>query len=171
MALDLHSRPNRIPWPPLLGAAALALAFFSERAYPLNLQLGPGGPWLGWALIAAGLGLDLWAMATMWRARVNILPHRAAGGLVTSGPFAFTRNPIYLGNAVALGGVGVVAGSWWYVVAAIVMAKLIEMLAIFREERHLALRFGREWLDYSARVPRWIGLPKAARRGSGGGAG
>ena len=107
MALDLHNRPNRVPWPPLFGAAALALAFFSERAYPLPLHLGPGGRWLGWALIAAGLGVDLWAMATMVRARVNILPHRAADGLVTSGPFAFTRNPIYLGNTVALAGIGV----------------------------------------------------------------
>ncbi|MGO4872330.1 MAG: methyltransferase family protein [Roseiarcus sp.] len=167
MALDLHNRPNRVPWPPLFGAAALALAFFSERAYPLPLHLGPGGRWLGWALIAAGLGVDLWAMATMVRARVNILPHRAADGLVTSGPFAFTRNPIYLGNTVALAGIGVAVASWWYVVAAIFMAKLVEMFAIFREERHLALRFGREWLDYSARVPRWIGLPKAARRRGG----
>jgi len=168
MALDLHSRPNRIPWPPLLGAAALALAFFSERAYPLNLQLGPGGPWLGWALIAAGLGLDLWAMATMWRARVNILPHRAAGGLVTSGPFAFTRNPIYLGNTTAIIGVGGAVGSLWFVLAALVMAKFVEALAIRREERHLALRFGRDWLDYCARVPRWLGLPGARRRGGEG---
>ena len=163
MALDLHSRPNRIPWPPLIGAAALALAFFSQRAYPARLDLGPAGPWLGWALLVAGVSLDLWAMATMARARVNILPHRAAGGLVTSGPFAFTRNPIYLGNAVAFVGIGVVAGSWWYVVAAVVMSKLIEILAIVREERHLALRFGREWLDYSARVPRWTGLSQWAR--------
>ncbi|MGD1036322.1 MAG: isoprenylcysteine carboxylmethyltransferase family protein [Roseiarcus sp.] len=167
MALDLKSRPNRVPWPPLIGAAALALAVLASRAAPLGLGLGPTARWLGWALIAAGLGLDLWAMATMARARVNILPHRAAGGLVASGPFAFTRNPIYLANTIALAGVGGAANSLWFVVAALVMAKLVEVLAIHREERHLALRFGREWADYAARVPRWLGLPSAARRRRG----
>ncbi len=165
MALDLKSRPNRIPWPPLLGAAALALAWLAERAYPLGLGLGPSARWLGWTLIAAGVGLDLWAIATLRRAKTNILPHRAAGRLVANGPFAFTRNPIYLGNTIALVGVGGAANSLWFVVAAIVMAKLVEGLAIRREESHLALRFGHEWADYAARTPRWLGLPSATRRG------
>jgi hypothetical protein len=47
MALDLKSRPNRVPWPPLLGAAALALAGLAERAYPLGLGLGPALRGLG----------------------------------------------------------------------------------------------------------------------------
>ena len=114
MALDLNSRPNRVPWPPLIGGAALALAVLAERAAPLGLGFGPAARWLGWALIVAGLGLDLWAMATMARAGVNILPHRAAGGLVAGGPFAFTRNPIYLGNTTALVGVGGAANSLWF---------------------------------------------------------
>jgi len=164
MALDLKSRPNRIPWPPLIVTAAAALALLVQRADPVGLGLGAGARWLGWALIAAGVGLDLWAMATMTRAHVNILPHRAAGGLVTSGPFAFTRNPIYLGNTAVLVGVGGAANSPWFVVAALVAAKLVEVLAIRREEAHLALRFGRQWGDYAARTPRWLGLPSAARR-------
>ena len=165
MALDLENRPNRVPWPPLIGAAALALAWLAQRAYPLGLGLAPGARWLGWALIAAGVGLDLWAIATLRRAKTNILPHRAAGRLVTGGPFAFTRNPIYLGNTVALVGVGGAANSLWFVVAAIAAAAIVEGLAIRREETHLALRFGREWLDYAARVPRWLGPPsRAARR-------
>lgn len=167
MALDLKSRPNRIPWPPLIVVGAAALAFLAQRAYPVGLGLGSGARWLGWALIALGVGLDLWALATLSRARVNILPHRAAGGLVTSGPFAFTRNPIYLGNTVVLVGVGGAANSLWFVVAALLAAKLIEVLAIRREETHLALRFGSRWVDYAARTPRWLGLPSAARQGPG----
>jgi len=168
MALDLHERPNRVPWPPLLGAAALALATLAEWAYPLPLGLGPATRGLGWVLIAAGLGLDLWGIATLWRGRSNVLPHRAADRLIVSGPFAFTRNPIYLGNTTAIVGVGGAVGSLWFVLAALVMAKCVEALAIRREERHLALRFGRDWLDYCARVPRWLGLPGARRRGGAG---
>ncbi len=168
MALDLHDRPNRVPWPPLLGAAALGLATLAQWVYPLPLGLGPAARWLGWGLIAVGLGLDLWGIATLWRARSNVLPHRAADALVASGPFAFTRNPIYLGNTTAIIGIGGAAHSLWFVLAALVMAKLVEALAIRREERHLALRFGRAWLDYSARVPRWLALPGTRRRGGKG---
>jgi hypothetical protein len=74
MALDLESRPNRVPWPPSLGAAALALAALAERAHPVGLGLGPAMRWLGWALIAAGLGLDFRGIATLRRA----LQHPAA---------------------------------------------------------------------------------------------
>ncbi|MDX1717154.1 MAG: methyltransferase, partial [Anderseniella sp.] len=41
-------------------------------------------------------------MWTMFSARTNILPHRAADRLVTHGPFALTRNPIYVGNTIAM---------------------------------------------------------------------
>ncbi len=41
MALDLQDQPNRVPWPPSLGAAALALTALAERAYPVGLGLGP----------------------------------------------------------------------------------------------------------------------------------
>ncbi len=164
MALDLHSRPNRFPWPPLIGVAAAALAFLAQSACPLGLGLGPEARWFGWALIATGLALDLWAMATMWRAGTNILPHRAAGRLVTSGPFAFTRNPIYLGNSTALVGIAGAENSLWFVVAAVVAAALVEVLAIRREEAHLALRFGSAWAAYAARVPRWFRVPSRAGR-------
>jgi protein-S-isoprenylcysteine O-methyltransferase Ste14 len=167
MTLDLKSRPNRIPWPPLIAAAAVTLALLGELAFPVRTHLGSFGRGLGWVLIAIGVGLDLWAMATMGRAGVNILPHRAAGGLVVRGPFAFTRNPIYLGNTIAIIGLGGAANSLWFVVAAILAAKGVEILAIRREETHLALRFGREWANYASRVPRWLGLPARAGRSPG----
>ena len=168
MALDVRSSPNRLPWPPLIEAAAVVTAALGALAFPVGVGLGPLARWLGWALIVLGLALDFWAIATLRRARTNILPNRAAGRLVTNGPFAFTRNPIYLGNTIAVAGLGGAVNSLWFVVAAIIAAKLVEILAIRREEAHLAFRFGPEWVDYAARVPRWLGLPAAIRGGRGG---
>ncbi|MCU0984153.1 MAG: isoprenylcysteine carboxylmethyltransferase family protein [Acetobacteraceae bacterium] len=155
-------RPNRLPWPPILfGGAALA-AWLAGRALPLPWPEAQALAMLGWAMIAAGVALDLWAMAVMTRRRANILPHRAATALVTEGPFAWSRNPIYLGNSLLLGGCGFAFGNAWFLIAAAGAAVAVSILAIRREEAHLAARFGEDWTGYAARTARWLG-----RRGKG----
>ena len=113
----------------------------------------------GIAAILAGLGLDVATMVTMRRARANILPHRAATALVTGGPFALSRNPIYLGNTMMLGGAGLAFANAWFLLAAWMAARLVTVLAIQREEAHLASRFGAAWDAYARRTPRWLWLP------------
>jgi protein-S-isoprenylcysteine O-methyltransferase Ste14 len=164
---DLESRPYAVPWPPLIVAAALVVALAGELAFHVGLDLGAFGRWLGWALIVAGVGVNFWGVASMRRAGVNLMPHRSATGLVTSGAFAFTRNPIYLGTIVAFVGLGAAANSLWLAVAALFAAKLIEIVAIRREEAHLALLFGPQWKDYAARAPRWLGPAGWGARGDG----
>lgn len=155
-------RPNRIPWPPLLYGGAILVAMALQRLLPLPYPAADGalagwlGP-LGWALLAAGAGFDLSAMATMARARANILPHRAATALVESGPFAISRNPIYFGNTLMMVGAGLGFGNLWLIVTGLVAAVLVLKLAIAREERHLEALFGPAWLGYRGRVRRWIG--------------
>lgn len=153
MRPDPADSPNRVPWPPLiyLGAAAAALAF--EALFPMRF---PASPTVGLLLLACGLGLDVAAMVTMIRHRTNVLPHRKADHLVESGPFRWTRNPIYLGNTLLLAGLGFLFGSAWFLPAATTAAILTHKLAILREERHLEARFGASWQRYAARVPRWF---------------
>jgi protein-S-isoprenylcysteine O-methyltransferase Ste14 len=155
---DRSARPNTLPWPPILYGGGAVLALILGRAMPLPAEWAAAPVRvLGLAMIAGGVLLDLWAMAVMWRGRANILPHRAATALVTTGPFGFSRNPIYLGNTLLLAGVGLGFGLGWFVVAALAAAGLVGRLAIAREEAHLNARFGREWRDYALRVNRWLG--------------
>jgi protein-S-isoprenylcysteine O-methyltransferase Ste14 len=93
----------------------------------------------------------------MWRAKANILPHRAATALVTHGPFAFSRNPIYLGNTILLLGAGLAFAMAWFVPIALLAAALTAHFAIAREEAHLNARFGRDWRNYALQVNRWLG--------------
>ena len=111
---------------------------------------------VGGAIVLAGLGLDAAAMVMMHRRHANILPHRAATALVTSGPFAISRNPIYLGNTVLLTGLGIALENAWFPAAAIAAAWAVSVLAIRREEVHFAAGFGTAWADYARRVPRWL---------------
>jgi len=150
--------PNRIPWPPILFVSA-ALA-----AVGLGVVL-PGPAWLhasawmvlGWLTLLSGLAIDLAAMVAMWRRRANILPHRAATALVTTGPFAWSRNPIYLGNTIAMTGATLAFANPWFLPAALMAALAVTQLAIRREEAHLAALFGAEWDAYSQRTARWFG--------------
>ncbi len=148
-------RPNRFPLPPLIFLASLALGYGLHALAPVSLPLAPLFKAAGALALGTGLALILWASSTLSRAGTAILPHHAARRLVTTGPFAWSRNPIYLGEALIISGFGGVEGALGYLVAAVVFVAAMTQFAITREEAHLAARFGPEWEAYAARVRRW----------------
>jgi protein-S-isoprenylcysteine O-methyltransferase Ste14 len=156
LTLDLHARPNKLPWPPVIFGIAWMLGFVLERLAPTGEFLPAWTLTLGRAVAATGIALDLWAMGAMTSAGTNIMPNHGAAHLVTSGPFSFTRNPIYLGNTLFTIGIGLGLGALWFVPLAFAAALLVERLAIRREEAHLASRFAAEWTAYAAKTPRWL---------------
>lgn len=151
---DYRERPNRVPWPPILLTLALAGAYLGRGALAVP-GLGVWQVWAGGVVAVAGAGLIGWAFAVFARTRSNILPHRAADRLITGGPFALARNPIYLGEVIGLVGLGLMWSSLAPAIAAAGLALAVRKLAIEREEAHLAARFGAAWADYAARVRRW----------------
>ena len=156
---DIQNSPNRLPWPPIIYLAAIAISIALGLLFPLPWISAPLSDILfaaGWLLVAAMVALDFSAMRTMARAKTTIMPNRASEHLVTTGAFSFTRNPIYLGNTLLMIGVGLVTGIVWFLPLAIVAAFLTQKLAIEREERHLEGRFGKRYRDYAKRVRRWI---------------
>ncbi|MFZ5738505.1 MAG: methyltransferase family protein [Pseudomonadota bacterium] len=150
------ARPNRLPWPPILLAIAAMAAVGLGVVLPLPLPRHDAVVWAGYLVAALGLSIDGWAILTMRAARTNVLPHRAADRLVTWGPFRVSRNPIYLANTLLLLGIGLAFGNGWFVPLALLTAVLVDRLAIRREERHLAIKFGNAWIEYAAATPRWL---------------
>jgi protein-S-isoprenylcysteine O-methyltransferase Ste14 len=158
MHADQASRPSAIPWPPLVFAAALLAAFLLQRAYPLawpGLDDRPARV-VGYGLGIAGMALMIWGLATLYAARTNIWPHKAADHLITHGPFRFRRNPIYMGEVLILLGLAQATLNIWLAIMAPLFAVAILLLAILPEERHLEARFGEQYLDYKARTRRWF---------------
>jgi protein-S-isoprenylcysteine O-methyltransferase Ste14 len=78
--------------------------------------------------------------------------------LVTGGPQARTRNPMYVGWILLHVGVGLLARSPWVLATWPVSFALVHR-SVLREERGLAQRFGREFTEYRTQVPRYVGLP------------
>jgi len=151
--------PASFPWPPLICAAAIAASAVLNIVYPLPWITEPLSGMLfagGWLLVAATVAIDVSAFRTLKAAKTTILPHRAADHLVTGGPFSSSRNPIYLGYALFMIGIGLITAIAWFIPFAIISSFLIQKLAIEPEERHLELRFGKKYRDYAKRVRRWI---------------
>ena len=105
---DPGAGPSPVPWPPLLIAGAVVGAVTLGRWWPLAW---PGlddaaAHLIGIGLGLAGIGLLAWAILTLRRHGTTVLPDAAATTLVTSGPYGYMRNPIYLADALILLGVG-----------------------------------------------------------------
>ncbi|MEM7302081.1 MAG: isoprenylcysteine carboxylmethyltransferase family protein [Pseudomonadota bacterium] len=153
-----ENRANRIPWPPIILISALIDGFLLNWLAPWARPVGWISLWflLGAALIAGGVGLVVWAARTFQRDQTTISPIGRASALTTSGPFRFSRNPIYLADVMIIAGFGFAFGILWFFPLAILAGILIRYLAISGEERHLEARFGEDWLAYKGRVRRWI---------------
>jgi protein-S-isoprenylcysteine O-methyltransferase Ste14 len=156
---DITTRPSSFPWPPLIYVAAIAIAIELWVLYPLPWIGSPLADILfaiGWLAVAAVVAIDVSAMRTLAKANTTIRPDKASAHLVTTGAFSFTRNPIYLANTLLMLGVALIAGILWFIPLALIAAFLTQKLAIEREEKHLAARFGKKYFDYAKRVRRWI---------------
>lgn len=159
MKQDLRERPSAVPWPPLIYSGALLVAWALEtwdRFNWLDDRLAAVPHWVGLIVFSLGVALDLWAFVTLRMAKTPVLPTARATTLVRSGPYRFSRNPIYLGNTLAMIGLGLALRWGWLLFLVPVTIAAVNWLAVAREEAHLEQRFGIAWKDYAAKVRRWL---------------
>ena len=130
-----------------------------HRRWPVALVSSGRGPatvGAGWVLVALGLGFTAWGLLTFFRHRTAIMPHHPASRLVDSGPYRFSRNPMYVGMTTAyLGGV-LVTNMFWPLLFLPLSLFALVMLVIRKEERYLADAFGAEYAAYRKRTRRWL---------------
>lgn len=149
-------KPATLLPPPLVYASVLALSWWLDRSIPLPFDPGRTGQRLIPLLISAGLGITLWAAVEIWRHQTTVNPYRAASSLVTTGPFRWSRNPIYSADWLMYAGVALWLRTWWAVALAPLAWFAIRYFVIAHEETHLEAKFGDAYRNYKARVRRWI---------------
>jgi protein-S-isoprenylcysteine O-methyltransferase Ste14 len=148
-------RPTRC-LPPFWFALAVAAMVALHLALPLARLIPPPWKWVGVLPLLAGLSLTL-AAARIFRLRgTGIKPFSPATTLVTSGPYRFTRNPMYLGLVLMLIGLATLLGSLtpWLVIPP--FAWWIDRRFIRHEEAMLETHFGQAFADLRRRVRRWL---------------
>ena len=135
-------------WRVPLGFVCAALFFVFARPRPLTLIVGA-------AVALPGLGLRAWATGHL----------RKNAALATTGPYAYTRNPLYLGSLILAAGFALAARSWWIAAAMTLFFLAIYLPVIRAEEAFLRERFP-QFKEYSRDVPRL--LPRLTAIADGG---
>lgn len=105
---------------------------------------------------ALGLYLLIAARRAFRRARTTVMTFDNPDRLVTAGPFAFSRNPMYLGFVLVLLGIALLAGYAVGFLAPLIFFLLASFWYIPFEERAAARAFGADYASYRARTRRWI---------------
>jgi protein-S-isoprenylcysteine O-methyltransferase Ste14 len=145
--------------PPTLFVAGFLVALALER-WVLSLRFSavgvPALPLTAWILIALGMAVLAWAMLTFRRARTAIMPFNPASTIVTTGPYRFSRNPMYVALTLVYLGLSLLVGTVWPIVLLPVVLWSLYLLVIRREERYLGAAFADEYGAYRRRVRRWV---------------
>lgn len=149
---------NVIAPPPFIyGAAVLAGLALHWWVWPLPLPLeGVLAHYAGWAVMAPGLLLLMWAMRSFSRADTAIIPYDTTTTIVPTGPYRFSRNPMYISMAVVQVGFALMFATAWVLVMLVPALAVIRYGVIAREERYLERKFGESYLQYKKRVRRWV---------------
>lgn len=149
-------KPATLLPPPLIYAVALISAWWLDARIALPLDFVPAQHFLGLSSIALGLAGFVWALSVIWGNHTTVNPFKAANHLVTSGPFRYSRNPIYAFDWLIYLGVTLLMQSAWPLLFAPLVWGLMRFAVIAHEEAHLEAKFGAEYRAYQARVRRWV---------------
>lgn len=143
--------------PPVVALIVASAMWGVARVAPL-LALPASLRWCAaLAFVLAGVALAGTGALAFRRARTTINPHtpEKSSSLVTTGPYRFTRNPMYAGIALVLTGWAVFLSSGWALLGLPAFVAFISRFQIAPEERTLARTFGPAYAEYRARVRRW----------------
>jgi protein-S-isoprenylcysteine O-methyltransferase Ste14 len=157
MAVEPDSAGVRFP-PPFvyLGALLLGLAaerFFTLRSFGIDWRLLVA---TGALLFVAGAAMMLAAAGLFRRLGTNVPPSQPTTLIATTGPYRWTRNPMYLGMALIYAGLAIsFDGPIAFALLPLVLIA-IQTQGIAREERYLETKFGDDYRRYKAEVRRWL---------------
>lgn len=146
-----------IDLPPVWLALAIFMTWWIAELQPAGLAFGgPVMDLVGGLLVGGGVVLMLLAVAEMRKRRTTVIPHMEASHLVTTGIFARTRNPIYLGDALVLAGLAL---RWDAPVALILVPPFVGTITqrfIIPEEDRLRRKFRADFARYTQKTRRWL---------------
>jgi len=147
--------PRVIAPTPILFALGLGLGGLAQWVSPWPLA-----PWhlkgIGVLAVLLGIAISLWAVYTMKGKDTSLDPNRPTTTLIQTGPFAYSRNPIYLAMTISSLGVALYFNSIWLCLSLILTVGVVHYGVILPEEHYLEQKFGKSYARYRQHVRRWI---------------
>jgi protein-S-isoprenylcysteine O-methyltransferase Ste14 len=142
--------------PPLVYLCSIALGVILHYAWPIPLLPRNVSPRLGALLVVLAIGLFVIAVRTFRAAGTPVPGNRPTTTIVHTGPYRFSRNPIYLAFSLLQLGIAVWVNSIWPVITLLAAVAVMSFVVIPKEERYLEARFPSDYSHYKTSVRRWF---------------
>jgi protein-S-isoprenylcysteine O-methyltransferase Ste14 len=142
--------------PPRVYLASLVIGALLHFAMPLPFLPQTLNVALGAAHVVVAIALLSYSVAKLRAAGTPVPARKPTTAIVRTGPYRFSRNPIYLAFSLFQLGIAIWVNSLWLLATLVGAVALIHSVVIRREEHYLEQRFGTEYLDYKASVRRWL---------------
>src|SRR5262249_22448682 len=143
--------------PPLVYLISLVTGAVGQLAWPLPFLPGTLAVPLGAALVAVEIPLFSSWVANFQAAGTPVPARKPTTVIGRTGPYRFSRNPIYLAFSVFQLGIAIWVDSLWLLTTLVAAVALIHYVVIPKEEQYLKRRFGAQYLNYKASVRRrWL---------------
>lgn len=154
MALEV-ANPGSVR-PPWIYLGTIALGLLLHFAFPVRLVPNAVSVPIGATMVLVAIVLFLFAVRTFRTADTPVPGNRPTTTIVRTGPYRWSRNPIYLSFSLLQLGVALWVNSLWLLVTLIPALALIALVVIPREEHYLETHFPSNYLPYKASVRRWL---------------
>ncbi|PCI77164.1 MAG: hypothetical protein COB20_08875 [SAR86 cluster bacterium] len=154
-ARDKNGPAVKFP-PPALFASCILLGAGLQYLRPVGLGIPESIEIFGYLLVLFGITIAILVATSFRRAGTAIEPWKPTRSIVTTGFYAWSRNPIYAGFCLINIGIGIASNSFWILISFIPAAFLLYYIAIAKEEAYLEEKFGEEYLAYKKKVRRWV---------------
>jgi protein-S-isoprenylcysteine O-methyltransferase Ste14 len=148
--------PGVIAWPPLIFLACAVGSTLAHFLYPVSVMRYSISLLVGVVLAVGSVSLAIWAVRVMKAAGTNVRPDLPALTIVRSGPYKFTRNPMYLSLCLLQLAIGFLLDGWTPILFAVLLWMILNFGVVLREESYLERKFGEQYLSLKRQVRRWI---------------
>src|SRR5215475_9212917 len=141
--------------PPLVYTSSIMAGALLTWLWPLAVALPAAVP-IGGTMVFASTLLFLFSVRALRAAGTPVPGNQPTTNIVRTGPYRFSRNPIYLSFFVAQLGIALWISSIWMVATLIPAAAVVSCVVVPREERYLESRFGQQYWSYRDSARRWL---------------
>ena len=148
--------PGVIVLPPFLYLGVFLVALIANWFVPLPMLTTLVALTLGLCLSGVAIVIARWGRRTMTAAGTNVRPTRPATTIVTSGPFRFSRNPLYVALTLLYLGLTTAVNTWWGLILLAPLLLVMHVGVVLREERYLDNKFGESYRAYRSKVRRYV---------------
>ena len=143
-------------YPPLMVLAGILAQLLIGYVAPVRPILNETWQYIGVGLMLFGFTLIFLVARSFRKNETTIIPDGQPSTLMENGPFAYSRNPIYLSMAIFLLGSALAVGQIWALAIVPVFVLLVRQIWIVKEEESLEAEFGQIYRNYKMRVRRWL---------------